>query len=99
MIKFGLLLGVLVVGVVLIIAAVSGTSDGATPAKAGQAAKGSVSVGLLLGGIGVCVLSLAGMALMFWLWIRKPSETPTQPAPAPEKPSEEKKPEEKGSGG
>jgi len=96
MTKFGLLLGVLVVGVVLIIVGLSGTSDGqgASPTKPAQEAKGSVNVGLLLGGIGVCLLSVLGMVLMFRAWINKPSDAKPQPAPAP---APEKKPEEKSS--
>ena len=81
MVKFGLLAGVLIVGIVLIIVGAGGPSEptkvgGVVPKKAQEEYDQSKSTyrNSLLAGIGVCILAVGGFALMFRSWMNSPSE-------------------------
>jgi hypothetical protein len=73
-VKFGLLLGVVVVGVAV--------------AYGGWAGEPR-SISMLLIGIGVCVLGVLGMILLAVRWLNSPSSEP-EPEPKPAVPESEK---------
>ena len=105
MIKFGLLVGVLVVGVVLVIVGIGGPTEpgkegGVVPKKAQQEYEDSKSTYTwsTVAGIGVSLLALGGFALMFRAWMNsgdgEASEEEQAPDPA-EDDADEESPEDR----
>lgn len=92
MVKFGLLLGVLLVGVVLIIVGIGGPPEpkkvGGVVLKSAQAeyeASKSTFTWSLVAGIGVSLLSVGGFALMVRSWLNSDDGegSDAQQAPTP----------------